>query len=164
MFRIFQIVSQFPDLKTRFNYSKVSQFPDYFAVFKRFLSFARISQFPVSLLDEMIDNDTELIALNSNDNDIFNLIFLRRNHKDHVPRIREYYTKRLFQGTLTFTSTFSFDIIFVMSRPTVQQLCLLLSNWPQVLSEFNCIDCQLELEDKSPLSEKVSFCVLRSLK
>ena len=112
----------------------------------------------------MIDNDTELIALNSNDNDIFYLIFLRRNHKDHVPRIREYYTKRLFQGTPTFTSTFSFDIIFVMSRPTVQHLCLLLSNWPQVPSEFNCIDCELELEDKSPLSEKVSFCVLRSLK
>ena len=42
-------------------------------------------------LDEMIDNETELIALNSNDDDIFYLISLRRNHKDHVPRIREYY-------------------------------------------------------------------------
>ena len=28
-------------------------------------------------LDEMIDNDTELIALNSNDDDIFYLISLR---------------------------------------------------------------------------------------
>ena len=42
-------------------------------------------------LDEMIDNDIDLIALNSNDDDIFYLISLRRNHKDHVPRIREYY-------------------------------------------------------------------------
>ena len=42
-------------------------------------------------LDEMIDNDTELIVLNSHDDDIFYLISLRRNHKDHVPHIREYY-------------------------------------------------------------------------
>ena len=40
-------------------------------------------------LDEMIDNDTKLIALNSNDDDIFYLISLRRNHKGHVPRIRD---------------------------------------------------------------------------
>ena len=33
-------------------------------------------------LDKMIDNDAELIALNSNDDDIFYLISLRRNHKD----------------------------------------------------------------------------------
>ena len=33
-------------------------------------------------LDEMIDNDTKLIALNSNDDDIFHLISLRQNHKD----------------------------------------------------------------------------------
>ena len=40
--------------------------------------------------DKMIDNDTEVIALNSNDDDIFHLISHRRNHKDHVPLIREY--------------------------------------------------------------------------
>ena len=52
-------------------------------------------------LDKMIDNNTELIALNSNDDDIFCLISLRRNHKDHVP------------PSPAFSSTFSFDIIFV---------------------------------------------------
>ena len=40
-------------------------------------------------LNEMIDNDTEVIALNSNDDDISYLISLKRNHKDHVPRIPE---------------------------------------------------------------------------
>ena len=40
-------------------------------------------------------------------------------------------TKRLFQGTLTFSSTFSFDTIFVCPG----QLCLLLGNCSQVQSE-----------------------------
>ena len=48
MFRSFQVISHFPDLKMRFSYSNVSHFPDYFAFFKKFLSFARISQIPVS--------------------------------------------------------------------------------------------------------------------
>ena len=60
-------------------------------------------------LDEMIDNDTELIALNSNDDDIFYLISLRKI----MFLAYENTTKRLFQGTPTFSSTFSFDIIFV---------------------------------------------------
>ena len=64
-------------------------------------------------LDEMIDNDTERIALNSNDDDIFYLIPLRRNHKDHVPRIRD--SRRILRRGNIFqgTPTFSFDIIFV---------------------------------------------------
>ena len=33
-------------------------------------------------LDEVIDNDAELITLNSTDDDIVYLISLRRNHKD----------------------------------------------------------------------------------
>ena len=32
------------------------------------------------VLDEIIDNDTDLIALNPNDDDIFYLISLRRNY------------------------------------------------------------------------------------
>ena len=76
-------------------------------------------------LDEMIDNDIELIALNSNDDDIFYLISLRRNHKD--PR----YT--VLQLDLQFRHHFR------VSSPTVEQLCLLLGNCPQVSSEFNYI-------------------------
>ena len=56
MFCSFQIILHFPDLKMSFNYSLtnishfqiVSQFPDYFAFFRKFLSFARILQIPVS--------------------------------------------------------------------------------------------------------------------
>ena len=102
------------------------------------------------VLDEMIDNDTELIAINSNDDDIFYLISLRRNHKDHVPRIREYYEEVIARYTdlqldlhldlqLDLHLDLQFQHHFRMSRPTVQQLCLLLGNWPQVPSEFNCI-------------------------
>ena len=90
------------------------------------------------VLDEMIDNDTELIALNSNDDDIFYLISLRRNNKDHVPRIREYY-KEVIPRYIDLHLDLQFRYHFRMSRPTVQQLCLLLGNWPQVPSEFNCI-------------------------
>ena len=86
------------------------------------------------LLDEMIDNDTELIALNSNDDDIFDLISLRRNHKDHVPRIREYHEEVIPRYT-----DLQFRHHFRTSRPTVEQLCLLLGNCPQVPSEFNYI-------------------------
>ena len=94
------------------------------------------------VLDEMIDNDTELIALNSNDYDVFYLISLRQNHKDHVPRIQEYYEAVIPRYTdlqLDLHLDLQFRHHFRMSRPTVQQLCLLLGNWPQVPSEFNCI-------------------------
>ena len=77
-------------------------------------------------LDEMIDNDTELIALKSNEDDIFYLIFLRRNHKD--PRYTD------LQLNLQFRHHFR------VSRPTVEQLCFLLGNCPQVPSEFNYIN------------------------
>ena len=105
------------------------------------------------VLDEMIDNDTELIALNSNDDDIFYLISLRRNHKDHVPRIRGYYEEVIprytdlqldlhldlqFRHHFRMYSTAQFRHHFRMYS-TVQQLCLLLGNWPYVPSEFNCI-------------------------
>ena len=78
-----------------------------------------------SCLDEMIDNDNELIALNSNDDDIFYLISLRQNHKD--PRYTD------FQLDLQFRHHFR------VSRLTVEQLCLLLGNCSQVPSEFNYI-------------------------
>ena len=88
-------------------------------------------------LDEMIDNDAELIALNSNDDDIFYLISLRQNHKD--PRYTD------LQLDLQFRHHFR------VSRPTVEQLCLLLGNCPQVQSEFNYItvDRQFNFENNS---------------
>ena len=89
-------------------------------------------------LDEMIDNDTELIALNSNDDDIFYLVSLRRNHKDHVPSIREYYEDVIPRYT-DLQLDLQFRHHFRMSRPTEEQLCLLLGNCPQVPSEFNYI-------------------------
>ena len=70
-------------------------------------------------LDEMIDNDTELIALNSNDDDIFYLISLRRNHKDHVRRIREYYEEVIPRYT-DLQLDLQFRHHFHMSRPTVE--------------------------------------------
>ena len=91
-----------------------------------------------SFLDGMIDNDTELITLNSNDDDISYLISLRRNHEDHVPRIREYYEEVILRYT-DLQLDFQFRHHFRMSRPTVQQLCLLMNNSPQVPSEFNYI-------------------------
>ena len=45
MFPIFQIISQFPDLKSRFNYSNVSHFPDCFAVSRLLRVFQNIPQF-----------------------------------------------------------------------------------------------------------------------
>ena len=83
----------------------------------------------------MIDNDTKLITLNSNDDDISNLISLRRNRKDHVPRIREYYEEVIPRYT-DLQLDFQFRHHFRMSRPTVQQLCLLMGNCPQVPIEF----------------------------
>ena len=71
------------------------------------------------VLDEMIDNDTELIALNSNNDDIFYLIFLRRNHKDHVFHIREYYEEVIPRYT-DLHLDLQFQHQFRMSRPTVQ--------------------------------------------
>ena len=65
-------------------------------------------------LDEMIDNDTELIVLNSHDDDIFDLISLRQNHKDHVPHIREYYKEVIPRYT-----DLQFQHHFRMSRPVV---------------------------------------------
>ena len=70
----------------------------------------------------MTDNDIELIALNSNDDDIFFLISLRRNHKDHVPRIREYYEEVIPRYT-DLQPDLQFRHHFHMSRPTVEQLC-----------------------------------------
>ena len=72
----------------------------------------------------------------------FYLISLRRNHKDHVPRIREYYEEVVPRYTdlqLDLHLDLQFRHHFRVSRPTVQQLCVLLGNWPQVPSEFNCI-------------------------
>ena len=93
----------------------------------------------------MIDNDTELIALNSNDDDIFYLISLRRNHKDHVPRIREYYEEVIPRYT-DLQLDLQFRHHFRMSRPTVEQICLLLGNCPQVPSEFNYITGRLPIQ------------------
>ena len=87
-----------------------------------------------SFLDGMIDNDTKLIALNSNDDDISYLISLRRNRKDHVPRIPEYYEEVIPRYT-----DLQCRHHLRVSRPTVQQLCLLMGNCPQVPSEFNYI-------------------------
>ena len=107
-------------------------------------------------LDEMIDNDTELIALNSNDNEIFNLISLRRNHKN--PRYTD------LQHDLQFRHHFR------LSRPTVEQLCSLLGNCldncPQVRSEFNYITGRppIQLRKQVSMIRKSQFCVLRSLK
>ena len=102
-------------------------------------------------LNEMIDNDTELIALNSNDDDIFCLISLRRNHKDHVPRIREYYEKVIPRYT-DLQLNLQFRHHFRMSRPTVEQLCLLLGNCPQVPSEFNYITSRLPIQLRKQVS------------
>ena len=112
-------------------------------------------------LDEMIDNGTELIALNSHDDDILYLISLRRNHKDHVPRIREYYEEVIPRYT-----DLQFQHHFRMSRPIVEQLCLLLGNCPQVLSEFNYTTSRLPIQLRKQVSmiRKVSFCVFKSLK
>ena len=121
------------------------------------------------VLDEMIDNDTELIALNSNDDDIFYLISLRRNHKDHVPRIREYYEEVIPRYTdlhLDLHLDLQFRHHFRMSRPTVQQLCLLLGNWPQVPSEFNCITGQppTGLRKQVPIIRKSQFLCIEVTK
>ena len=76
----------------------------------------------IRFLDEMIDNDTELIALNSKDDDIFYLISLRRNHKDHVPCIREYYEEVIPRYT-DLQLDLQFRHHFRMSRPAIEQLC-----------------------------------------
>ena len=98
-------------------------------------------------LDEIIDNDTELIALNSNNDDIFYLISLRQNHKDHVPRIREYYEEVIPRYT-DLHLDLQFRHHFCMSRPTVEQL---LGNCPQVRSELSIllVDRQFNFENKS---------------
>ena len=72
-------------------------------------------------LDEMINNDT-----NSDDDDIFYLISLGQNHKDNVPRLREYYEEVIPRYT-DLQLDLQFRHHFRMSRPTAQQLCLLLS-------------------------------------
>ena len=117
----------------------------------------------------MIDNDTELIALNSNDDDIFYLVSLRRNHKDHVPRIREYYEEvipRYIDLQLDLHLDLQFRHHFRMSRPTVQQLCLLLGNWPQVPSEFNSITCRppTGLRKQVPIIRKSQFLCIEVTK
>ena len=56
-YRSFQIISHFKNLKTGFVFcifQIVSQFPDYFAFFKKFLNYARILQIPVSRKDMYI--------------------------------------------------------------------------------------------------------------
>ena len=75
----------------------------------------------------------------------FYLISLRRNHKDHVPHIREYFKEVIPRYTdlqLDLRLDLQFRHHFRISRPTIQQLCLMLGNWPQVPSEFNCITSQ----------------------
>ena len=79
-------------------------------------------------LDEMIDNDTKLIALNLNDDDIFYLISLGRNDKD--PRYTD----------------LQFGHHFCVYRPTVEQLYLLQDTCPQVPSEFNYITGRLPVQ------------------
>ena len=118
------------------------------------------------VLDEMI---TELIALNSNDDDIFDLISLRRNHKDHVPRKRKYYEEVIPKYTdlqLDLHRDLQFRHHFRMSRPTVQQLCLLLGNWPQVPSEFNCITGRppTGLRKQVPIIRKSQFLCIEVTK
>ena len=100
--------------------------------------------------DEMIDNDTELIALNSNDDDIFYLISLRRNHKDHVPRIREYYEEVIPRYT-DLQLDLQFRHHFRMSRPTVQQLCFcwVIALRFRVNSTIVWVDRQFNFENKS---------------
>ena len=96
-------------------------------------------------------NDTKLIALNSNDDDIFYLISLRRNHKDHVPRIRD--SRRiLYEEVISRYDGLQFRHHFRMSRPT-EQLCLPLGNCPQVPSEFNYITGQPPIQLRKQVSK-----------
>ena len=55
--------------------------------------------------------------------DIFYLISLRRNHKDHVPRIREYYEEVIPRYT-DLLLDLQFRHHFRMSRPTATMLLL----------------------------------------
>ena len=108
-------------------------------------------------LDKMIDNDMERIALNSHNDDIFYLISLRRNHKDHVPRIREYYEEVIPRYT-----DLQFQDHFRMSRPIVEQLCLLLGNCSQVPSEFNYATSRLPIQLQKQVSmirKSQFFCI-----
>ena len=109
-------------------------------------------------LEEMIDNDTELIALNSNDGNIFYLISLRQYHKDNVPRIRKYYEEVIPRYT-DLQLDLQFRHHFRTSRPTVQQLCSLLGNCPQVPSEFNYITGRppIQLREQVSLIRKSQF-------
>ena len=100
--------------------------------------------------DEMIDNDTELIALNSNDDDIFYLISLRQNNKDHILRIPEYYEEVIPRYT-DLQLDLQFRHHFHMSRPTVQQLCFcwVIALRFRVNSTIVRVDRQFNFENKS---------------
>ena len=74
----------------------------------------------------MIHNDTEFIALNSNDDDVFYLISLRRNHKDHLSHTKilgRGYSPRVIPRYTDLQLDLQFRHHFRMSRPTVAQIC-----------------------------------------
>ena len=104
-------------------------------------------------LDEMIDNDAELIALISNDDDIFYLISLRRNHKD--PRYTD------LQLDLQFRRHFH---VSAGQQQNNYVYCWVIALRFGVNSTILPVDRQFNFENNSLWSETVSFCVLRSLK
>ena len=95
----------------------------------------------------------------------FFLISLWRNHKDHVPRIREYYEEVIPRYT-DLQLDLQFRHHLRMSRPTVEQLCYcwVIALRFRVNSTISRVDYQFNFENKSLWSGKVSFCALRSLK
>ena len=74
---------------------------------------------------------------------------------------KENTTKRLFQGTPTFSSTFSFDIIFLC--PGLQYsnyvYCWVIGLRFLVNSTVLPVDRKLDFENKSPLSESQFLCI-----
>ena len=103
-------------------------------------------------LDKTINNDTELIALNSNADDIFFLIALRRNHKDHVPRLQEYYEEVIPRYTdLQLDLQFRHHLRMSMARATVEQLCYcwVIALRFRVNSTISRVDRQFNFENKS---------------
>ena len=116
-------------------------------------------------LDEIINNDAELIALNSNHDDIFSSF-----SSDEIIKIMilayeilgEYYE----EVYISRYTDLQFRHHFRMSRPT-EQLYLplvVIALRFRVNSTILPVNCQFNFENKSLWPEKVSFCVLRSLK
>ena len=116
-------------------------------------------------LDEMIDNDAELIALNSNDNDIF-ISFPSDEIIEVMILAYEILGEYYEEVYISRYTDLQFWHHFRMSRPT-EQLCLLLGvialRFP-VNSTILLVNRQFNFENKSLWPEKVSFCVLMSLK